>query len=59
MDESYFLTKPESSPAQSGIQKLINDLDSGFHRSDDFLRDYHMLINIKYFLDILKKSLYI
>jgi len=32
--------QPESSPAQSGIQMLINTLDSGFHRSDDFLRDH-------------------
>jgi len=30
-------------PAEAGIQyfqKLINTLDSGFHRSDDFLRDH-------------------
>jgi len=30
-------------PAKAGIQFfqiLLNSLDSGFHRSDDFLRDY-------------------
>jgi len=31
-------------PAEAGIQyfqMLINTLDSGFHRSDDFLREHH------------------
>jgi len=31
-------------PAKAGIQffqVVRNSLDSGFHRSDDFLRDYH------------------
>jgi len=32
-------------PAKAGIQYfqvLKNNLDSGFHRSDDFLRNYHL-----------------
>jgi hypothetical protein len=31
-------------PAKAGIQSfqmVINSLDSGFHRSDDFFRDHH------------------
>ena len=37
-------------PAEAGIQcfpMVINDLDSGFHRSDDFLRIHHNLILLK------------
>jgi hypothetical protein len=33
-------------PAKAGIQSfqmVINSLDSGFHRSDDFLRDHQYL----------------
>ena len=30
----------ESSPARSGIEKLINTLGSGFHPSDDSLQDH-------------------
>ena len=36
-------------PAQAGIQSfqiVINSLDSGFHRSDDFLRD-HQILSLK------------
>jgi hypothetical protein len=29
------------------IKLLINTLDSGFHRSDDFLRDHHISLPLK------------
>jgi hypothetical protein len=35
-----FRRKPESSPARSGIKKHKIILDSGFHRSDEFLRSH-------------------
>ncbi len=41
--------KPESSPPEAD-QVVGTNMDSGFHRSDDFLRDHHRLVR-NYSLD--------
>jgi len=40
-------------PAEAGIQYfqfVISSLASGFHRSDDFLRDHQILVVVLFFM---------